>query len=416
MKIKLLFLFVFLPFFNLNAQIDFQDHLIGNQNLLDSALSVHINDMDGDGDMDILASTYSKVVWYENTNGLGNFGQQQIISTSGASTVYAVDMNNDGKTDVLFANGAYVIGWHENNGSGNFGSPQIIENYLLALETAQPFDIDFDGDIDVVATSAGDPPFAIPGKIVWYENNGQGNFGSDNVIDVLQYEFWVHANDIDGDNDMDVVLGSDIYSSSELVWYANNGQGNFNSSTTINPDPVYAVHTADINNDSKIDVVSSSSTGIAWYENTDGLGIFGTKQIIDSNPAEIVHSVDIHGDNDMDLLASSYSTGVFWYENNGVGNFGVRQTISNNSYGYPGDIDGDGDNDIVAWSQDKIVWHENMNGLGDFEPPQIVMTSTDYEDIYPSDIDSDGDMDVAFASSTGDKIGWYENMDGLGNI
>ena len=49
----------------------------------DRAYSVYAADLDGDGDFDVLSASGGddKIAWYEN-DGNGNFGSQQIISTS----------------------------------------------------------------------------------------------------------------------------------------------------------------------------------------------------------------------------------------------------------------------------------------------------------------------------------------------
>ena len=59
-------------------------------------LSRREEDRDGDGDMDVL-SVENKIAWYENTDGKGSFGPQQVITTAAdaAQSIYAADVDGD---------------------------------------------------------------------------------------------------------------------------------------------------------------------------------------------------------------------------------------------------------------------------------------------------------------------------------
>ena len=55
---------------------------------INGASSVTVGDLDGDGDLDVLsASSFDdpEIAWYENTDGEGNFGPVQVISTDDRS-------------------------------------------------------------------------------------------------------------------------------------------------------------------------------------------------------------------------------------------------------------------------------------------------------------------------------------------
>jgi hypothetical protein len=67
------------------------------------------------------------------------------------------------------------IAWYENNGSGNFGTQQIITTAADGAQSVYAADLDNDGDIDVLSAS-------YDNKIAWYENDGSGNFGTQQII------------------------------------------------------------------------------------------------------------------------------------------------------------------------------------------------------------------------------------------
>ena len=57
-----------------------------------------------------------KIAWYENTDGMGTFGPQHVITNAaGAASVFAADLDGDGDQDVLSASfGDQKIAWYEN--------------------------------------------------------------------------------------------------------------------------------------------------------------------------------------------------------------------------------------------------------------------------------------------------------------
>ncbi|MCB9212537.1 MAG: VCBS repeat-containing protein [Alteromonas sp.] len=117
-------------------------------------------------------------------------------------------------------------------------------------------------------------------------------------------------------------------------------------------------------------------SGLAWYENLDGAGTFGVAQVVSSTLTNnrSVAAADLDGDNDLDLVAgSSVAETVTWYENtDGLGTFGPQQIIAGAALAVScvavADLDGDDDMDVLAGTnaEDKIVWYENLDGVGTF--------------------------------------------------
>ena len=425
------------------------------------AFDVYAADLDRDGDLDVLSASRddNKIAWYENTDGNGAFGSQQIISTAtdGPTSVFAIDIDTDGDLDVLSTSANdNKIAWYENiNGNGAFGSQQIISTAADGPTSVYAADLDKDGDLDLLSSSGND------NKIAWYQNNiihsGDIIFSNQKIISTEAEGAWfVYAADLDKDADLDVLSASQ--NDSKIAWYENtDGAGSFGPQQILS-DTVFAatsVYAADLDRDADNDVLSASlfDDKIAWYENTDGAGSFGSQQVIntpdpdndplnatngDANYAFSVYAADIDKDGDLDVLSASRDDDkIAWYENtDGAGSFGSQQVINtpdpdsdpNNGtngdangalFVYAADIDNDGDVDVLSASfhDHKIAWYENTDGAGSFGSQQVISTTAmGATAVYAADIDKDGDLDVLSASSTDSKIAWYENTDGNGSF
>ena len=173
----------------------------------DIATSVYAEDLDGDGDADVLSASYidDKIAWYENLGG-GRFSAQQVITIAadGARSVYAEDLDGDGDADVLSASERDdKIAWYENQGGGSFSSQQVITTAADSARSVYAEDLDGDGDADVLSAWTGTER---DDKIAWYENQGGGSFSSQQVITTAADSARsVYAADLDGDGDADVL-------------------------------------------------------------------------------------------------------------------------------------------------------------------------------------------------------------------
>ena len=71
-----------------------------------------------------------KIAWYENIDGEGSYGEQQVITAEvhRHTSVHVADVDGDGDLDVLSASpGDDKIAWYENtDGKGTFGEQQVI--------------------------------------------------------------------------------------------------------------------------------------------------------------------------------------------------------------------------------------------------------------------------------------------------
>lgn len=398
------------------------------------AQSVFGADIDGDGDIDVLSASRDddKIAWYPHLDGQGQFGAQQVISTSAARAfaVYAADLDGDGDNDVLSASDLDdKIAWYENSdGAGSFSSQRIISSNANAARDVIAADLDGDGDMDVLSASAGDS------KIAWYQNtDGSGSFSNELIINQsAAFAQDVYVADMDSDGDLDVLSAST--NDSKIAWYENeDGLGSFGpeqvvATTAFGASSVFA---ANLDGDNDLDILSASllDNKIAWYESFIGKGRVRfslLNPVTDPGEAVGAHAVisaDIDGDGDPDVLSASFNDSkIAWYENID-GELGGQRVISSQASGardvFAADIDGDGDLDVLSASgfDNAIKWYENFDGRGSFDVLQIITTNAENAyAVYAVDLDGDGDLDVLSASFDDDTIAWYENTDGRGSF
>ena len=83
----------------------FTKRIVNNDNPAEGANSVTTADIDADGDLDILSTSFrdSEVVWYENDGSQGFTARSITSSADGASSIATGDLNGDGHLDVIAA-------------------------------------------------------------------------------------------------------------------------------------------------------------------------------------------------------------------------------------------------------------------------------------------------------------------------
>lgn len=381
---------------------------------------IKTGDIDGDGDLDILAAPY----WYENINGAqGQFGDAQwITGANGGSDFDIADVDQDGDNDVLIASTSNdEMQWFKNvDGLGTFDTGGTIAINLSGYLYFDVADIDGDGDPDIVLTDNSTLSYRenLYGTGVMWGNEVIYDQGGTSLICV----------DVDGDLDLDPVLTCN----DQVLWFENLDQtGQFSDVHVAADDDTDfdLVQAADLDNDHDLDLITVSTEfdQVMWFENLDHFGTFGERQFVSilTSGATSVNYTDLDGDSDNDILvASAWNDAIAWLENrDGLGDFSDPVLISGDVHiptcVFSADMDGDGDQDVLSASRgdDKIAWYENLDGAASFGPQQILTDQAlSATEVRADDIDGDGDLDVLAAAGGLHGIGWFENLDGAGTF
>lgn len=241
-------------------------------------------DDDNDFDIVACAFGSGKVVWFENNIAEGNgFGAEQVISSSadGAQSVHADYLDGDGQIDILSASqNDGTIAWYENRldsgggGSDGFSDAKKITTTAQSPQSVYAARIDGDNAVDVLASSSDG------GTVAWYKNKirtsdpSSDGFGTAQpIVDNAQSPDEVYAADLNRDDNPDVITTPD----QKVAWHENAiGEGvsntGFSSEKLISDevDVTTSVHATDLDGDSDLDVISASfeDDKVAWYENT----------------------------------------------------------------------------------------------------------------------------------------------------
>jgi len=334
---------------------------LGNNNEIRNA--VELADFDGDGDLDAVVVGTATEVWINQGGGqsgvAGTFaGNGQALVPDLPLAVATDDLDGDGDVDLVtlqsFANGIQIWinqGGDQGGTAGQFtANPTKFGNADGTALALGAIDANASPDLFVMRSFLN---FGASPDDVWW-NDGDGQFSNSMQAVGAANSRDVALGDMNGDGALDAFIGAGM---GNLVWI-NDGAGAFtDSGQLLGSGFTRSVVLIDLDDDGDLDAVTGENGGDIHVWINHGPGSPG--QFADSGHSlntghTVVYDValgDLDGDGDPDLVAGVNGTTKV-YENGGEGEFtdtGLALGVNVASQGVAlGDLDGDGDLDAFV--------------------------------------------------------------------
>jgi hypothetical protein len=358
------------------------------------------------------------LILYGTTGSVYGQWTPHIIEENAGQVSYieAYDIDNDGDMDLIVPKeSAGEVVFYENLNNDSW-KKQILDNGAgpAWVEIA---DLNNDGKMDLIIA------FYNADLVAWYKNDGSNpiEWRKDTIDNSYDGPMTVEASDINGDGQLDVVCR--IYNSGETVWYENNLPNGW-TNHLIHPNmPINgSLQVGDMNDDNKPDVLRS-------YEIGNKVVLF-RNNLPDENWSEITidgnlpHNRcsrfgDIDNDGDLDIAATAQGLGpndldVAWYENDGLGNTWIKHPVvshlSDARWINLEDMENNSSLDIVVsvHADERLILLVNNDGGQNWTEYLVEDQFENLRGTLTFDIDMDGDFDIVAAKEEGDLV-WYEN-------
>lgn len=269
------------------------------------------------------------------------------------------DLDGDGDLDAIVQNHG-GIGAPENNevffntGGVFTNSGQALGNRNVRLDIA---DLDGDGDLDTCFAAQGSIPATPVANELWF-NDGMGFFTDSGQRLGTLPSTGVDLGDLDDDGDVDAFVvnreNTLQIGQPDQVWL-NDGNGSFaNSGQNLGALVSTAVALGDVDGDRDLDAVVGTFRSVpnkVWLN--DGSGQFmDSGQALGSFSTRDIKRGDIDGDGTLDVFSVDLqfpgdSSHIYLNDGTGIFTLGLTLPAQPNIRGDMGDLDADGDLDFV---------------------------------------------------------------------
>ena len=361
---------------------------------LHGANSMAFADVDEDGDQDFFWGDFFEagLLWIENLGSCERpdlratpqpVPADELITTSGYNVATLADQDADGDLDVLIGvlGGAFNpnttasdnLIYFERLPSGDL--TRRASRYLYGIDVGSESmpafgDLDGDGDQDLLVGSKLDPSVLTAARLYRFENVGSTTAPEFVLTDTLApmdaFHLAPELADLDGDGDLDMLLGS---WNDDIRYLRNEGTAEEPDFVLVGDGPIAELprgsHATpglgDLDGDGDLDLLVGESSGeINQFRNVgEGEPVFELVTEgawgIDVGRRSVPRLVDLDGDGDLDLIVGREDAGAEVFMNQGsprepdfVPAGLLNAPLPHFSTPVLIDLDGDGDDDLVS--------------------------------------------------------------------
>ncbi|MFN8371389.1 MAG: VCBS repeat-containing protein [Anaerolineae bacterium] len=223
--------------------------------------AVGINDLDNDGDLDIVLANHAgmnTILW--NDGGLSFRSERLTHGDSRAVTL--IDLDADGWQDMVFSRTATAPSYWHNDGSGHF-TQETLAGIGVPLYAINWADLDGDGDLDLVGATydasllvdyGSDFLMNGSGGVYYYEND-DGYFRIQPLASSAQALALILV-DLNGDGRRDIWVGND-FDQPDQVWYRTDGGWQSVQPFSATSHSTMSLDYGDIDNDGHLEFFAS---------------------------------------------------------------------------------------------------------------------------------------------------------------
>ncbi|MBN1441940.1 MAG: VCBS repeat-containing protein [Planctomycetes bacterium] len=393
----------------------------------------HLDDLDGDGCLDILCPSYSDhtlSVFFQQCAASFCDAGQVLPAPPGAAASWlsSGDVDGDGDLDLLAVYSGGSVGVARQLAAGLFSPISLLPNLVgspVSCPVALLAEIDGDGILDLALARLQADDVAI------YFGTGNGEFAGEPLLlgspEATNSPVDVQAGDVDGDGDIDLAVASS--SSDCIAVFLQESPRRFGiggdparphvvlEDPEVNDSP-RSLALADLDADGDLDILAANriSDTLSVYSQT-APGEFAASPLRLGGPAATnypwqIIAEDIDGDGDLDIVSvNSFSDNVALFLQDALGRFGV-DGLPGLTLGGPGvtgrprmvaaaDFDRDGDLDLVTQDMGTghlVIFLQALPGRFEPEPLRVEPLEETFRPSWVEAADLDGDSEADLAA------------------